>query len=575
MKHLFLITGLFAILMLAGNCRKSEISFEGGHDVGFSISGRVLDRNNVPVSQAEVKAGASTARTDVNGYFTLSNVRLPKNAAYVKVDKSGYFQGSRTFIASEGAMNYVSIRLIPKELTGSFSAASGGLVNLSSGSSISFQPNSVADAATNSAYTGTVAVSAFFIDPSQPGFVSIMPGDLRGTTTSGEERGLQSFGMMAVELTGSGGQKLQLSNGKPATINFNIPAALLSSAPSTIPLWYFDEGTGLWKQEGSANKQGNKYIGTVNHFSFWNCDAPFPVIEFEARVKDQNGNAVADATVTIQKMDDATIGYGKTNGDGKVGGKIPSNEALVMKIIDRCQTQLYSQNIGPFSGNVNLGTITVNIQPQASVTISGTAVTCNSSPVTNGFANISLDGMTYRAAITNGNFSIAITRCNGNPTQAQIFAEDIAATQQGSSASITVSSGNVNAGQLSACGTTTDEYVNYTLDGNNYAFTSPTDSLNFNYSDSAGLKFNALYAYNANNELWMDYKGPEGTGVFNINGVTVIHGATKYEGQGFNVTITQYGSIGQFVTGSFSGTVFVGGVTPHSLTCSFKVRRSN
>ena len=53
-----------------------------------------------------------------------------------------------------------------------------------------------------------------------------MPGDLRGTDTSGRTVGLQTFGMVAVELEGSAGQRLKLASGKTATISLPIPAAL-------------------------------------------------------------------------------------------------------------------------------------------------------------------------------------------------------------------------------------------------------------------------------------------------------------------------------------------------------------
>jgi len=572
MKHLSLTPILLAILLLAGNCRKSEISFESNNNPtlgGFSISGRVLDKNNVPVSRAEVKAGSVTARTDVDGYFMLDHAKV----GFVTVEKSGYFQGSRTFKAHDGAINYVNIRLIPKDNTGNFSGTGGGAVSLPNGGSINFQPNSVVDAS-NNAYTGSVTVSAFFIDPSEAGFITLMPGDLRGTTTSGEEVGLRSFGMMAVELTGAGGQKLQLASGKPATINFAIPAALASKAPATIPLWYFDETKGLWKEEGSAAKQGDKYVGAVNHFSFWNVDAKFPVIEFEAVVRDQSGHSVVDALVTVTKLSDGAIGVGNTDDAGRVGGKIPSNEALEIKITDRCNNELYKKNIGPYAGNVNLGVISVNVPSQATVTISGTAVNCSNAAVTNGFVNVRLDGLTFRTNINNGNFSISITRCNGNPAQAQVFAEDIGNNQQGSPSNINVTTGNVNAGQLSACGVSTEQFVNYTLDGTSYAYTSPADSLTFYYLDSAGLKWNSLFAYSKStgNTFDLDYRGNAVTGTFPAN-ITIVSGNVKYEGSAVSTNITQYGNPGQFVTGNFSGTVAISAGPPKNISGTFKVRR--
>jgi hypothetical protein len=45
----------------------------------------------------------------------------------------------------------------------------------------------------------------------------------------------------------------------------------------------------VFLKEGSATKTGSNYVGKVSHFSFWNCDAPFPVVEFEASFVDQAG----------------------------------------------------------------------------------------------------------------------------------------------------------------------------------------------------------------------------------------------------------------------------------------------
>ncbi len=55
--------------------------------------------------------------------------------------------------------------------------------------------------------------------------------------------------MAAVELTGTSGELLQIATGKKATLTLSIPSSLAASAPATIPLWFFDEAKGLWKEE--------------------------------------------------------------------------------------------------------------------------------------------------------------------------------------------------------------------------------------------------------------------------------------------------------------------------------------
>lgn len=574
MQHhpLYLTAALIAIILFAGNCRKSEHSLETGGTgaaISFSIAGRVLDKDNQPVAQARVTAGGVSANTDIDGYFRLNNVTAPRETAYVQVEKPGYFPGSRTFVATtSGALNFVSIRLIPKDNTGSFSAAAGGKVTLPGGSSITFQANGVTDASGN-AYTGTVSVAAFFIDPTADGFRSIMPGDLRGINAAGQETGLQSFGMMAVELSTPGGQQLQLAAGKKATMRFQIPAAILSQAPATIPLWSFDQAKGLWKEEGSAAKQGNEYVGEVSHFSFWNCDYPFPLVNFQATIKDQNGAPIPHALVVIKKTGDGSSGAGYTDSSGVVCGKVPANQPLELKVYNRCGGVIFTQNIGPFSSNTNLGILTVNVPAQAVVTISGTAVDCGSGPVTNGYVNVYLEGMNYRTSISNGSFSLTITRCTNATVQAQVLAVDVAAGQQGATTTFNVSSGPLNTGQLTACGVSSTQFINYTLNATNFGFMSPPDSVMFFRN---GTSTNMLTGNNfTGNQLMMQYEGTS-TGAFTAKYIEILHGNKLYRSQTGTVNITQYGNVGDFILGNFSATVTDSTAT-YPVTGNFKALR--
>jgi len=97
---------------------------------------------------------------------------------------------------------------------------------------------------------------------------------------------LVSYGMMAVELTNSSGQKLQIETGKTAEIRITVPPSLLPNAPATIPLWSLDESLGVWKKESMASLINNVYIGNVSHFSFWNCDDLFDYVYLTSKIFD-------------------------------------------------------------------------------------------------------------------------------------------------------------------------------------------------------------------------------------------------------------------------------------------------
>ncbi|HUP10993.1 MAG TPA: carboxypeptidase-like regulatory domain-containing protein, partial [Niastella sp.] len=324
------LLSILAAIIVIISCKKSDHKSDDNPNkpveyVSATISGRILDNNKQPVNGAIVKAGSLTATTDINGNFRITNVTLDKNAGFIRVEKDGFYQGSRTIMVNANVVNYVSVELIKKTVSGTVSASSGGNIAVEGGGNIVFSGNSFVNTAGNSAYSGTVSVSTFFLNPTASNFNEIMPGALRGITAANEETGLQSFGMMAIELTGAGGEKLQLAAGKTATLTFPIPAELLKDAPNTIPLWSFNDTTGLWKEEGSATKQGNNYVGTVSHFSFWNCDYPYSVVNFKALVKDQNGNIFANGRVVMGVTTDKYTSYstGITDSTGWVGGLIP------------------------------------------------------------------------------------------------------------------------------------------------------------------------------------------------------------------------------------------------------------
>jgi len=160
------------------------------------------------------------------------------------------------------------------------------------------------------------------------------------------------------------GNKLQLATGNTATITIPIPSSLLSKAPSSIPLWYFDDTKGAWKQEGVATKQGSNYIGVVSHFSFWNAGDLAGSIKFTVSFKDTvSGTAYVNKLVTIIRLDSTSGGAGATSGrtdnTGTVSGQVPVNEVLVLRVFGDCGTIVYSKNIGPFSKDTTLRTITL------------------------------------------------------------------------------------------------------------------------------------------------------------------------------------------------------------------------
>jgi hypothetical protein len=585
MRNLSLLNLVFVCFLLFFSCQKKPNNPAPpppvdplAEKVTASISGRVLDENSKPVGSALVQASGVTVNTDINGFFKLNNIQLAKNAGFVTVEKTGYLKGIRTIFTNAGVVNNVEIQLIPKTTRGNFTASAGGNVVIQNGSSVSFPASGIINTVTNSAYTGTVNVIGAYLDPTDPKLPLIMPGNLTGLATSGEQKVLQTFGMIGVELEGSNGEKLNLASGKTAIITMPIPSFLQAAAPATIPLWYFDETKGIWREEGSATKQGNNYIGTVSHFSFWNCDVPNNFINLKLKLQDQNSQPLSGYRIELRNTQNNSIAYATTDSAGSASGAVPPSATLEMKVYNKCGV-VHTQNIGPFITTTDIGSITITTPAPVSITISGSATNCNLVPVTNGFVDVGIEGSFYRTAVTNGNFSITISRCNNTTTTAQIIATDVQTNQQGTPMSVNVSSGNYSTGNIVACGTSITQYINCTIGSTIINFLPPADSLRLfnqgNYTYIRGYRI----AFDSLNYQLIDLGGIanlNSVGTYTMDTFYLMKGHTsEYYGVApITVNITEFGSVGQFVAGNFTTPAKQSpGNTTVTATCNFRIRR--
>jgi uncharacterized protein (TIGR02145 family) len=381
-----------------------------GNVRAVDVIGRVVDESGNPVIGANVQAGygSQSVLTDGRGFFRLLGISCYDKIALVKVSKSGYFDGARSFVPTDG-QNQVRIALLAKNNAGSFNAAAGGQVSLE-GVVIDFAPSSIA--LNGQPYSGNVNVAINSIDPSDTWSMSQqMPGSLVGA--NGQQLDiLRSLGMAGVQLTDDSDQELQLLEGSTVTIRFEVPTSLLTDAPSTIPLWHYSESQGYWMREGEATLDGTAYEGEVSHFSFWNCDIPAEAVLFSLTVQSDTflGNSfpMEGAFVTITSSVYGTR-YGYTASNGFVSGLVPANEILEVNVYVLCgdeQIFVYSNTIGPLSSDYST-LYSVNDFPSIAL-LQGQLLDAFGSPV---------DGYVYlengpMVSTTNGSYHML--SCTGN-----------------------------------------------------------------------------------------------------------------------------------------------------------------
>jgi len=585
----FLLCGLFISIFIL-SCQK-EVKTDNpptGSGTGTVVSptpvqgnvtGKVIDNNNNAVAGATVKAGSNTATTDSRGLFRFNNIQLDKYSAVITVEKAGFFKGYRVFSASANNTNFVKLKLVPKSLIGSIDAASGGTVNLPDNSKITLPASGIVVKSNSQAYTGSVKVYAAVIDPTSSDISQIVPGSFQGTDANNYRVTLTSFGMLAVELEGNSGEQLQLAPGKTAKLRFTIPSTLRSTAPATIPLWSVNEITGLWKEEGSATKGADYYEGDVSHFSFWNCDVSSQTVFLEMKIVTAEG-PLTHVQVKLTRPNGSSS-YGFTDSSGHVGGLVPKNEALTLQVLNTCNQAIYTQNVGPFSTNTDLGTITVTIAPINTLQITGSAVNCSNQPVTNGNVLVYFEGHLYNRPINNGNFSLTITRCSNSTGSVEVVAVDNVANQQSNSPwTGSASTGIVNTGAISACGVSSVTFINYSIDGTNYSLSNatPGDSITNYGSGISGTNQTATGVSGfrigqPNIRINFATQGAA-VGTFTLQYLSVNQYDSITLVTPFNINITTYGAPGQFIEGNFTGQIReILNNNLHTVSATFRVRR--
>jgi hypothetical protein len=600
MSILFKVAALFFMATITlTNCKKAEDVAPIPAVTGVAVppdlttkvtsnmvSGFVTDGNNAAVKDASVLIGTTTVLTDKYGYFEARNVQMVQNAAVVSVSKTGFFKGIKTFIATANKGAFFRIKLMPKTSAGTVSGTAGGNITLASGLGISFPASAIVNAATNAAYTGAVTVAAFYINPTSADLPLIMPGDLRGLNTDGNLQLLTTYGMVAVELTGTGGELLQIATGKKATLTMPIPAALSTTAPVSIPLWYFNEANGLWKQEGTATKTGNVYVGDVSHFSFWNCDVPGNYVQFNCTVVSSTGLPIQYAYVKVSIIGlGYGSGYGYTDSTGYTGGIVPANSQLKIEIFENsfCNNPDYSQNFATTNVNISLGTIVLpSISRIANLT--GVVKNCSNANVSNGYIILNNGNNATRYPLSNsGTYSISKLVCNF-PSSTILIGEDLNTSLQSPPLNYTINNAGVNlVPNIIACGVTAQQFFNLTDNGTSFSYTVPIDSMG-SYLTPPNLTF-SVYANRIPNV------NSQSCGIeFGVNGPSPVPIGTSEPVSFFSspltvawsnqitgaVVISEYGPIGQFVAGTFSVVkTDVQTSVVHNITGNFRVRRYN
>ncbi|MES2544364.1 MAG: hypothetical protein V4548_05725 [Bacteroidota bacterium] len=581
MKNIKSLLFLLAVMLFIGCDPNEENNSNGSFAVNFGNTaskdflGQVVDENNDPIQNATITIGTSTVQTDANGVFIINDASVYEKFAYIKASKAGFIDGSRALVPTNG-INNVKIMLLSGTIAGTVASGTVSNVTLSNGTKVVFDGNFKTD--TGAAYSGSINVIMHHLDPSDPNVSDKMPGMLFAQNSSGEARVLETYGMINVELRGSAGQKLQITN--TAQIEMPITTSQQATAPATIPLWHFDEVKGYWIEEGVATKTGNKYIGTVSHFSWWNCDAQFPTVTLSVTLVNPNGNPISNVGIGLIRNGNNYAVTGITDNNGQVSGLVPANETLTMEIYDSCGNVINTTTVGPFATNTSLPNITLTSAMIQSTLVQGSLLKCDDSNVTNGYVLMKNGSNTAFTSVTNGAFSFNTLVCGTN-TDFTLQGYDYDNLQTTDSIHYNYTVPITNVGNLKAC-TAVTEFMSYKIDSNPIKYI--ISNINASGSDpSAGANGIYINGYNsgAGTQVGLYISGNTNipgiytTAQFQIEGIDVGYissGSTNT----VSFNLSNYGAIGEYIDMTFNGT-YIDATTglSHTITGTVHVLRDN
>ncbi|PHS35328.1 MAG: hypothetical protein COB07_13210 [Sulfurovum sp.] len=280
------------------------------------------------LADVKVSIGESTATTDENGFYALSDL-ITSEEAIVNFEKEGYLIGSAQIklkSLSGDNTNYLEYAMHAHnnqweyESTGEIAGA-----HIMIAASVDYIDSE------GNPYSGIISSELTLLDITSDEGKVVFPGAFKGINSNGTMVQFDSYGLISISLKDSNGNTLRLADGDTATFRFDAVSSL--EKQNILPLWYYDYEQGLWLEEGYAELQEDgSYKGEVSHLGTWSVNR---ALEDEAgiyrgRIVDKDGSPMSD--VRLYALGENWIGSDlSTNEDGMFEIKVIPGKSFKLK----------------------------------------------------------------------------------------------------------------------------------------------------------------------------------------------------------------------------------------------------
>ena len=248
------------------------------------------------LDHVQVSIATCSTQTDKNGFYSL-NYSTKQSNETITYKKNGYLLGS-TKIEIKKSKNNEFLNFLEHAMYkyDNHYTYNNKILNnyIDIDTSVSYVDNN------KNPYTGELSAQSTVLDNQNKVLLDIFPSGFNGIDIQGNTVSFITYGLISISFNDNNGNAIDLENGEVATLIFNVSSSA-DINEETLPLWYYNEKTGSWIEEGYAELQNDgSYKGDISHLGIWSLNK---IIEeepgiFRGHLYYEDGTSVKNARVT-------------------------------------------------------------------------------------------------------------------------------------------------------------------------------------------------------------------------------------------------------------------------------------
>ena len=241
MKKIKILLFVITLSVLSVSCSKDDPIIE--ENKIYNFKGTILDNENQPIENSLVKLDDKSILTDENGQFEFLNIVTDDPQVIITAEKENFIKGYRTVVDLQ-IENNVRLSLLKDKLATII--GTGGKSSTFFPTGLTFTVDGFISKLDGTAFSGFLYPVMHHISYKNEEALEIAPGYNKSENVY--------YGFTYIRLVDDEDNKLDITDGYFATLNFLIDPLDVTSAPEEIDVYNFDETKGIWESYGKANK---------------------------------------------------------------------------------------------------------------------------------------------------------------------------------------------------------------------------------------------------------------------------------------------------------------------------------